>query len=78
MIYFVSSNHAASINLQNGSQTGFIIDGGSWDGTSGGIVPSDPQTPTGLARIAYTGEIEDLEQNSDTIIIFSGGSALEI
>ena len=78
MIHLVSSNHAASINLQNGSQAGFIIDCGSWDGTPGGVVPSDPQTPTGLARIAYTGEMEDLEQNSDTIIIFSGGSAPEI
>lgn len=64
-----------SISLSNGGMSDFIIDAGSWDGTSGGIIPSNPDAPAGLARIAYTGEFSDLQQQKTIEIIISGGGA---
>lgn len=55
---------------------GFVIDGGSWDGSSGGIIPGGGGTlPTGLAAIAYTGEVKDLVQNEQNSIIITGGNS---
>ena len=52
----------------------FLVDGDSWDGTSGGLAGSKP--PDNLARVAYTGEIGDLNQtNKEIVIIISGGTA---
>ena len=52
----------------------FLVDGDSWDGTSGGLAGSKP--PDYLARVAYTGEIGDLNQtNKEIVIIISGGTA---
>lgn len=52
----------------------FLVDGNSWDGTSGGLAGSKP--PDNLARVAYTGEISDLNQtNKEIVIIISGGTA---
>ena len=77
VIYLMSDQHTAEINLQSGALNSFIIDAGSWDNTPGGIIPINPDIPTNLARIAYTGEIGDLEQDRADIIIFTGGSALD-
>jgi hypothetical protein len=75
-VYLVSGSHTSYINLLTGSLYGFVLDGGSWDGTSGEIiVPGGSNIPTDLATIAYTGEIGDLEQTRQDVIIFSGGSA---
>lgn len=66
-----------TIDLYNGAINNAIMDGGSWDGTPGEIIPggSSGEIPGGLAAIAYSGEISDLIQNSKEVIIFAGGSA---
>jgi hypothetical protein len=66
------------INLLEGSVSGAIMDCGSWDNTPGGIIPGggSGDVPTGLAAIAYSGEIGDLQQEREDIIIFTGGGAL--
>lgn len=67
-IYFQSANKNFC-KIDN-----FLVDGDSWDGTSGGLAGSKP--PDNLARIAYTGEIGDLNQtNKEIVIIISGGTA---
>lgn len=67
------------VDLETGSINNFIIDAGSWDGASGEIIPGtgggSGQIPTGLAAIAYSGEVGDLQQTRNDIIIISGGSA---
>lgn len=69
-IYFVNSeNQIRTIDIESGGINGFVVDCGSWTGIPGGLVSA------GLATIAYTGDIEDLEQKTDTIIILSGGSS---
>ena len=70
-VYLVSGLNTASIDLENGAQNGFILDCGSWDNTPGGIIPSSPELPANLARIAYSGNIKDLEQSSDIIVVLS-------
>lgn len=75
-VYLVSGSHTSFIDLLSGSMFGFIVDGGSWDETSGEItIPGNTTIPLGLANIAYTGEIGDLEQERQDNIIFSGGGA---
>jgi hypothetical protein len=69
------------IDLKTGNFTGtggllssFIIDCGSWDGISGGLipsVPSVPSVPSGLARIAYTGLVSDLIEDENTDLILN-------
>lgn len=73
-IYLRGATGDASIDLSNKSMIGFVVDCGSWSNISGGIIPGG-DTPTGLAQIAYTGEIGDLEQNRADIIIITGGDA---
>jgi hypothetical protein len=51
-----------------------VVDCGSWSGIPGGIIPGG-NTPIGLATIAYTGEIGDLEQNRADVIVITGGDA---
>ena len=74
MVYLVSSKNSASIDLEKGAMTNFIMDCGSWSNIPGGIVPGG-ETPAGLAMIAYTGEIGDLLQNRDDAIVITGGGA---
>ena len=78
-IYLISAerNPPSIVDLSTGALINFFVDCGSWDGTSGGIIPGDPNVPEGLATIAYTGEIGDLEQKRTDIIIISGGSSTE-
>ena len=79
-IYFVGENNQQRIvNISTGAISNFVLDGGSWDGTPGGIIPGggSGDVPSGLARIAYTGEVVDLEQDRTDIIIISGGSSVE-
>ena len=66
-----------TIDLYSGAINNAIMDGGSWDGTSGEVIPGGPsgEAPSGLAAIAYSGEIGDLIQTSKEVIIFAGGSA---
>jgi hypothetical protein len=79
IIYLKSSEHEAMIDLETGSLIDFIVDCGSWNGVPGGIIPGKNDPMSGLAKIAYTGEIADLEQDdTTTIIFFDGGSASEI
>lgn len=76
IVYLNGEERSASIDLLNGGLNNFVMDCGSWDGTTGGIV--DSTTPGGsLAAIAYTGELGDLEQRRSQIIIISGGSSDE-
>ena len=75
-LYFVNSeNKARTIDIESGGIDGFVVDCGSWTGIPGGLVPTNPDLPIGLATIAYTGDIKDLEQKTETIIIISGGSS---
>lgn len=75
-IYFVSSeNQSRIIDIESGGINGFVVDCGSWTGIPGGLVPTNPDLPVGLATIAYTGDIKDLEQKTETVIILSGGSS---
>lgn len=75
LVFIGGGNRKASVSLSNGGMSGFIIDAGSWDGTPGGIIPSNPDIPVGLAQIAYTGEFSDLQQQKTIEIIISGGGA---
>lgn len=68
--------HVSTISLDTGGLKGFVVDCGSWSSIPGGIIPGG-ELPTGLAKIAYTGEIADLEQERLDIIIVSGGTANE-
>lgn len=63
-----------TIDLYNGSVNNALVDCGSWDNTPGGIIPT-PELPIGLAAIAYSGDIADLQQNKNITIVLSGGSA---
>lgn len=75
-IYFVNSeNQIRTIDIKSGGINGFIVDCGSWTGIPGGLIPTNPDLPAGLATIAYTGDIKDLEQKTETIIVLSGGSS---
>ena len=76
VIYFRYANgNDASIDLATKGLSGFVVDAGSWDGAPGGIIPSNPDVPAGLAQIAYTGEFSDLQQQGTIEIIISGGGA---
>ena len=77
IIYLIGDQHASTINLTTGVLNSFIIDGGSWVGTTEGNLPINPFTPINLAPIAYSGEVGDLEQDRTDIIVFTGGSALD-
>lgn len=71
-IYFVNSNSDKRIlDVETGGLSGFIFDCGSWDGTPGGFVPSVPDAPSGLARIAYTGLVSDLIEDENTVLILN-------
>ena len=79
-IYFVSENNQQRIvDISTGAISNFVLDGGSWDNTPGGVIPGggSGDVPAGLARIAYTGEVVDLEQDRTDTIIISGGSSVE-
>lgn len=84
VIYFSGindgSNLFSTLDLTTMGLSGFVVDCGSWDDTPGGVIPGggSGSVPTGLAAIAYSGEIGDLEQEREDIIIFTGGSAGEI
>ena len=71
-------NLSAQLDLSTMGISGFIVDCGSWDGTSGGIIPGTGEYSGELAAIAYTGEIGDLEQKRKDIIYFSAGGSNEI
>lgn len=78
-IYLTSTDKIASINLETSGLNGFVIDAGSWDEMDSIDVTYEPQDLQiiGLAPIAYTGEVGDLEQErSDTIIITGGSSTV--
>ena len=78
-IYLIGTGeNYATIDILTGALSNFIVDCGSWDDTSGGIVIEKPEYQQ-LAPIAYTGDIRDLEQNhEEPIILLVGGSAEEI
>lgn len=67
-----------TIDLYNGSVNNALINCGTWDEipdrhpTIGGGGGTDT---IGLADIAYTGDISDLKQNTEVVIVLSGGSA---
>ena len=63
-----TQDKSATLDLTTMGLTGFIVDGGSWDGTGGGIMPR-PGTEN------FTGEFSDLSQTNGVIIILSGGGA---
>ena len=76
-IYLRGDDRTAHINLKTGGLSGFIVDGGSWDGSSGGVVPGGGggDVPTGLAAIAYSGNLSDIHQ--DAVIIITAGGAFD-
>ena len=71
-------NHLSTVDLTTGALINFVLDAGSWSGIPGGVIPSNPEAPTGLATIAYTGEFGDLLQRRKEVIVISGGTASEI
>ena len=73
-IYLKGAEKTACVDLNKGALVSFIVDCGSWSGVPGGIIPGG-DTPEGLAAVAYSGDIAHLNQNSQTVIIFSGGGA---
>lgn len=74
---FGNSRGDLTIDLHSGTIDNAIISGGSWDNAPGGVIPT-PDLPTGLAAIAYSGDISDLEQTKDITIVFTGGGSEEI
>ena len=65
-----------TIDLFCGAINNAILNGGSWDGAPNENIPSYPgEAPSGLAAIAYSGDIADLEQKTGEVITFFGGSA---
>ena len=76
-IYLTSANKIASINLETSGLNGFVVDAGSWDEMDPIDVTHNPQDLQiiGLAPIAYTGEVKDLEQEENVPIIITGGGA---
>lgn len=80
VVYFKGANHTIKIDIATAKIEGAIINCGSWDNSSSGNIPNknpggsvpDENVPTGLADIAYTGEISDLLQQDKTYeIIFN-------
>ena len=65
-----STQSGIFIDLLTSKVDGAIIDCGTWDADISDSVP------TGLARVAYTGEVADLVENEETIVVFSGGTSL--
>lgn len=68
------SNLSSTLDLTTMGLLGFVVDCGSWSGVPGGIIPN-PNTPDGLAQIAYTGQIYDLQQTEDYEVILEAGGA---
>ena len=62
------------LDLSTMGLLGFVVDCGSWSGVPGGIVPN-PDAPDGLAQIAYTGQIYDLQQAEDYEVVLEAGGA---
>jgi hypothetical protein len=76
-IYLVSSDNIARINLSTGEQFGFIINCGSWGDTPSEPIPGggSGDIPAGLAQVAYSGHLADLENDRNRIVVFVGGDS---
>ena len=64
----------SSIDLSSMRMGGFVISGGSWDDQK------EPNIIGGLtfAPLAYSGDIADLEQKANVVIIINSGSSTEL
>jgi hypothetical protein len=64
-----------SIDLLNSTVNGSVINAGSWDGTDPGYIPIPS---TGLALVATSGELSDLDHNKSIVVIFRAGDSTSV
>lgn len=70
-IYLQNASSSRVINIDTGNMDGFILSGGSWDsGDNDSDITIEGTTPLNLAAIAYSGNVNDLIQDDEDIIIF--------
>ena len=70
-----SSEKVISIDLSNSTISKAVINAGSWDGTDPGYIPIPS---TGLALVATSGELSDLNNTSPKVVFFIAGDSTSV